>query len=334
VTDVGRPTHAALEGRTGAAGTCRFTGLHAGKALVQLDRKPRSDSTTLSAGQETSLALQVPRAFDVEGVVRDADGAPLAGATIWMGRSLPPYFPVATSGHDGTFRVRSLQARVGLWARKDGHAPSLFRSFRHPDGAVVQELLELRGSGASVAGQVLDAEGRPLAGALVLVDGQGMLREEDPVLPAGMTDGIAFAMDSVRGAHAGPQTTRTDVGGRFAVGGVRPGIVPLGVLAPGHAPWHGELEAAGGANATTEVRLSRGWSLTGRLLDARGSPATGRLTVYRTRLPGLLCPTVEIGPEGGFEVADLPPGELSVWIQGAEGAASTSLRGAAGEVLI
>ncbi|HEX6886003.1 MAG TPA: sigma-70 family RNA polymerase sigma factor [Planctomycetota bacterium] len=330
VTDVGRSSQAALEGRTSAAGTCRFTDLQAGKALVLVDRKPRSDPAVLRAGEETSLALQIPRGFDLEGVVRAADGAPVAGAQVWMGRSHPPYFLAATSAADGTFRVRSLQPRVGLWARKDGHAPALYRSFRHPEGAVVQEVLELRGPGTSVAGQVLDAEGRPLAGALVLVDGQDMLKEENPLLPPGAT-GIAYAADSTRGAHAGPVSARTDAEGRFSVGGVRPGTVPLGVLAVGHAPWRGEVEAAAGASATTEVRLARGWTLTGRVLDAHGNPAEGRLTIHGSGVVSLLVPTVEIGPEGSFALHDLPPGELGVWVQGAEDAASTTLRGAAGE---
>jgi len=333
VSDAGRPTYAALEGRTDAAGAVRFTALRAGKASVHVDRKPRADVATLSAGQETRLALQIPRGFDLEGLVRDAAGAPVAGATIWMGRSDPPYFPVATSAADGSFRVRSLQARVGLCARKDGHAPSLARSFRHPDGSVVQETFELRGPGAAVSGVVRDAAGEPLADALVLLDGQGMLREEDPLLPPGVTAGIAYAIDSVRGAHAGPQTVRTDGAGRFALGGLRPGRVPLGVIARGHAPWRGALEVAAGASGTTEIRLARGWSLAGQLLDADGNPAAGRLIVHSAPVPGLLCPMLEVGPDGAFALVDLPPGQLSVWIGSAESAASTTLRGAAGDVL-
>lgn len=332
VADVGRPSYAALEKRTTGAGSCSFTGLRAGKVSVQLDRKHRSDSATLVVGEETVLALQIPRGFDIQGRVQDADGAPVGGAEVWVGRAVEPAFLATTSAADGTFTVRSLQPRVGLWVRKDGHAPSLARSFRHPEGAVVTEVFELRGRGASVSGRVLDAEGQPIPGAAVLVDGQGMMREENPDLPAGMT-GVVYAVDSLRGAHSGPVWVRTDADGRFAVGGVRPGTVPLGVLAPGSAPWRGSVVAEAGASASTEIRLTRGWSLSGRVLDADGNPAPARLMVHLARVPALLCPSVEVGPDGSFELQDLAPGKLSVWVQGATGAASTTLEGQAGGAL-
>jgi hypothetical protein len=333
VIDAGRISLAGLEACTDALGACHFDGLRAGKVKVQVDRKPRADTATLHAGQEAQIALQIPRGFDVNGIVRDAGGAPVAGAAIHMGRSFPPYFLIATSAADGSFAVRSLQARVGLFARKDGHAPSLARSFRHPDGAVVQETFELRGPATTVSGQVLDGAGEPVADALLLVDGQGMLREEDPLLPPGATAGIAFAVDSVRGAHSGPLSVRTDGEGRFAIGGLRPGSVPIGVLAAGHAPWHGRVEAAAGAGPSTEIRLGRGWSLSGQVRDAQGNPAAASLVVHGARVPGLLCPAFEVGPDGRFELSDLAPGAVSVWIEGTAGAARTTLQGAPGDAL-
>jgi hypothetical protein len=145
--------------------------------------------------------------------------------------------------------------------------------------------------------------------------------------------GVSYANDSLTGAHSGPVWGRTDSDGRFTVGGVRPGIVPLGVLAPGNAPWRGSLVAEAGASATTEITLTCGWSLSGRVLDADGNPAAARLMVHLAKVPGLLCPSVEVGPDGSFELRDLAPGKLSVWVQGSTGAASTTLEGQAGGAL-
>jgi hypothetical protein len=127
---------------------------------------------------------------------------------------------------------------------------------------------------------------------------------------------------------------RTDADGRFTLAGVRSGTVPLGVLASGYAPWRGSLAVAAGGSAASEVTLSAGWTLSGTVRDARGNPVAGCIDLFQVALSSTLCPTVLTGPDGTFELTDLPPGAVSFWVDGAGGEVRTTLDGRAGEALV
>lgn len=329
VADVGRVFHEPLEERTDAAGECLFSGLRAGRVLISPERAEIWSSAQVTAGAETVLAVQLERGWDVEGMVVDASGDAVAGATVWLGEigaTSERAFAVATSAADGSFFVRACPDLSSLWARMPGHAPSMVRTLAEtrtqPAGTSVQVSLALAGPGAAVGGVVRDPEGNPVEGALVLVDGQGMLRATPLTLPGG---------DVTYLSHSGPTSTRTDAAGRFSVAGVRPGSVPIGVLAPGHAAWRRSVEAAAGAAADVTITLAPGFTLTGTVRDAGGTPASGRVFVLLASAQ--LSPTVMTGADGAFEFVGLAPGQVRVSVDGPSGEAWTTLTGQAGEVL-
>ena len=327
VQDVGRSSYDPITGITDMAGECTLDGLRAGKVWVSLDRKEFWDKADIAAGEETALAIQIPRGFDVEGVVVDANGSPVAGASVWLGEiaSGPETsFQVATSGDDGSYAIRSCQRLESIWARADGHAPSLCRSLEEPEGTEVSVTLELEGAGAAVAGRVLDPQGQPVEGALVLIDGKDWLRATRITLPDGRTTHLF---------RSAPVVVRTNADGRFALGGVRPGSVPLGVAAPGYAAWRGTVAAAEGETGETEITLATGFRLTGTVRDSAGQPVTGRVFAYSAALSSQLCPTVMTGPDGGFEIDGLTPGEIRLAADGQAGDAWTTLTGAQGDEL-
>ena len=327
VSDVGRDSHMPLEGVTDSSGECTIDGLRPGKVWVDLDRKEFWTITEVAAGEETELAIQLARGFDVEGQVVDANGDAVAGATVWLGTLAidpPRRFALATSAADGSFSVRSCERMKGVWARAPGHAPSLFRNLDEPEGSTVSVTLALGGTGASVTGQVLDPDGAPIEGALVLVDGQDMLHAYPQTLPGG---------DVTYLCHSGPTSVRTDASGNFAVDGVMPGTVPLGVLVPGLAAWRGSVSASAGSTASVAITMSAGFRLTGTVRDAAGNPVAGRVSVWAPRLSSELSPTVMTGPDGSFEIDGISPGEIHVWADGHDGEAGTTLTGEAGDEL-
>jgi hypothetical protein len=329
VTDVGRNALEPLAARTDAAGRCTIEGLRPGRAWVTLSRMDFQRTVEVVAGTSSELALQLARGWDVEGVVVDAQGNPVAGATVWLGdlaASIDSSYAAATTAPDGSFGLRSCVDYAALWARAPGHAPSLLRLIKEtrnqPEGSVVGVTLALGGAGATITGEVRDPSGAPVEGALVLVDGQDMLHAFWHTLPGG---------EQITLSRPGPTAVRTDASGTFTVAGVHPGTVPLGVLVPGLAPWRDSVEVAPGASAAATITLSSGFRLTGVVRDAAGNPTAARVLALLSSIQ--ISPTVLTGPDGAFEFEGLPPGEVRITTDNGEGTAWTTLTGSAGDEL-
>jgi hypothetical protein len=296
---------------------------------VALSRLEFPKTAQVAAGEETALAIQLERGWDLEGVVVDANGDAVAGATIWLGdlgSSVETSYAAATSAADGSFALASCPDYTALWARASGHAPSLLRLIEEtriqPEGTVVSVTLALGGPGATVTGVVNDPSGAPIEGALVLVDGQDMLHAYPHTLPGG---------EEIYLSHAGPTSVRTDANGSFTVAGVMPGTVPLGVLVPGLAAWRGSVTVAAGGSASVAVTLSSGFRLSGVVRNAAGNPVAARVMTLLSS--SQISPTVLTGPDGTYELEGLPAGEVRVYVDAQDGQAWTSLTGAAGDEL-
>ena len=71
--------------------------------------------------------LRLPAGVDVEGTVRDAAGAPVAGAGIWLSSWQPAWCAgalVGESGADGAFSLRAVPKDQSIGAVAKGFAPS------------------------------------------------------------------------------------------------------------------------------------------------------------------------------------------------------------------
>jgi hypothetical protein len=123
--------------------------------------------------------------------------------------------------------------------------------------------------GAEVQGRVLDAQGQPLAGALVEALAPGTERD-----PPGL-------FDPTWGGRRVRDTT--DELGRYLLRGVRPGELVLRASRLGYKPLQLDtLKASVEAPLRRRVLLSPGGGVGGRFLDAQGQPllVDGSLT-YR-----------------------------------------------------
>lgn len=237
--------------------------------LVAATVDGRVGATTVTVPNGGSVRAEIPLASApaLTGVVVDAAGAPLAGATVRLERG-DPLGLVATTGANGAFALAPLHERSErLHVQHPDHLPMAFGpvSTRSRDLRIALEALP----SSAIRGRVRSRpHGEALAGATVLWS------------PAG----------------GRPITTETDAAGRFTL--LASGNQParLFVQARLHVPY-AELVAPGAAFADYDLlpavpttRAARGLSalLCGAVVDARGQPLAGAIVRWvpdRTELP-------------------------------------------------
>ena len=286
--------------RTGEDGTVHFTGIPLGTAWVQLDRFAAGGIRTQvrPGGEPASVELKVAPGFAVEGIVVDRDGRPVAGATIWAGPGGPlgAGLAAAESAGDGTFRLRDRSSPCEVGARAAGHAPSVTAMPTGAPGSVQQVRLVLRGPGAALSGRVVDAEGAPVAGALVQV-GPDNHRYE-------------IGETKIEGNQLRGLVVESDAEGRFRVEGIRPGEIPLRAIRAGFARWKGTTTASPGSEAEVEIRLGPGAVLAGSVLNGDGHPVRNAIVTVRDST-GEFHMWAVVAKDGSYRLGDLPAGEFT-----------------------
>jgi protocatechuate 3,4-dioxygenase beta subunit len=174
----------------------------------------------------------------------------------------------------------------------------------------------LLGAPTSLAGEVLDAAGRPVPGATVQV-----LRD------APRREALDFqqALFDLQAAIDPLAATDADRDGRFRVEGVSPGRYVLRVSAPGHATAFREdvLVTADERSADVRVVLDPGAGWTGRVVDEEGRGVPGaRVLAIPTpsgRISRLDRVETRSGPDGHFRLDTLVSGLLhfvEAWAEG------------------
>jgi len=174
-------------------------------------------------------------------VQQEYELVPIDGKT--MARPLDPFAHAAR----GAAELHSTGLEAGCYvavARADGYANGLSRPLRLARDTIVADLVVTLTRPASVRGRVVDADGKPLAGAIVVAGGDGesfaaFLADCEKERAAGAT------ADRLWGVHA----VACDADGRFALAGLHPEVAwALGLLAKGHEPTRATaitLEAGG-----------------------------------------------------------------------------------------
>jgi protocatechuate 3,4-dioxygenase beta subunit len=207
-------------------------------------------------------------AVEVRGLVVDRGGQPVSGAEVYAGKDLRRLRfatdagvpidrkPEATTGADGRFVLPDLRRgeRLDLEVRAAGYRPGSAAGVPAPNTRPVRIVLD---RGVRVAGRVVDAGGRPVAGAEL------ELRSERP----GGERGII--------RHVGGATARTaaDADGRFVFDGIPPGGATLDAWAAGFQPAQGrDLRLPPEGVDGLEVELDRGAVIAGRVRTSAGDP--------------------------------------------------------------
>jgi hypothetical protein len=158
----------------------------------------------------------------------------------------------------GEFVLQDIQEGQLVGARAPGHSPSSLRMVDRTSGAIEVELV-LPGKGSVVEGGVFDPTGAPVVGARV---------EVSELRPHPLRyEGTSFAAFPAAAALG-----RSDDAGRFRITDAASGSCEVVVRAKGFAWARTPLDIrSGGYNGAEDIRLSRGASLSGRVLDARGN---------------------------------------------------------------
>ncbi len=167
---------------------------------------------------QAELTLAECPAAPVSGRVLDADGAPVAGAEVRLRLDLPDCDllgagtedPITVrSSADGSFSLPPVPTGWPgqLSASRPGYEAGESLSLVRMVGEPVARELRLRALTAHIAGRVVDAAGRPVAGAMVMVDGSSAARPQ-----LGAADG-SFRIDSLPAGRA----TVTALHGRRAM---------------------------------------------------------------------------------------------------------------------
>jgi len=301
------PHFHALEARTDAQGLARFANLPAGEIAAILHRgsgRAAQNHGRVQPGEETTVDLRLERGIRIDGAVRDAAGAPVPAADVWLSDqgNVNGGHVIAQSDAHGRFTVEAVGAGHWIGARKSGYAPSPMPMILAAEGARLELVLVLSGPGGALQGRVLDSGGAPVAGAAVLIGSEQARR-------ARLHDGGSGL------SMLGPRLT-TGADGRFAAEGLELGDTPVQVRAAGWGLWRGSVEIRQGAAAQLEARLEPGVRVSGRVTDAAGQPAA------RAQLDagdgGFADFSARAAADGSFLLEGLPAGALQLRATSAE----------------
>lgn len=249
-------------------GSFALSGLEEGDYEVSVSHPGYASNTTSLAVKGSEPATWPPIALSagvsLAGAVRDAQGAPIAGATVFLLGDAGRPRTTATGG-DGAFRLSDLPAgkAVMLAVNADGYASA--RSSATPPAEGLAVVLSATGT---IRGRVQDAaSGEPIP-------------EFTVTLAAGGRGGFANFVLRGPGGAPGPQNFRSADGG-FELAGVPPGNWSVRATATGYrsADVSGVSVGAGETKEDVVVALKRGGTLAGKVLDANAGVAIANATV-------------------------------------------------------
>jgi protocatechuate 3,4-dioxygenase beta subunit len=262
------------------------------------------------------LRVELTRAATLSGEIVDRSGAPVAGAEVTAGETIPGCEPLGTLAADrnGRFRLPSLAAGVPyyLCTRAAGFAPALTLAHAPaasapppaapPPPALAKPLRIVLEPGVSLVGKVVDGAGRPMPG--VRLD----------LMP---TEGASSWVSSWCGED-GRRTVRSGHGGAFELDHLAANRYRLRATGPGLAPLSRHPIEVSGKTARIDLgtlTLQPGGVLDAQVVDSRGAPVPAASAILSASdrqpslvLEDLLPSSAMTGPDGRVHFADLLPG--------------------------
>ncbi|HLQ38621.1 MAG TPA: carboxypeptidase-like regulatory domain-containing protein, partial [Planctomycetota bacterium] len=302
--------------RTGPDGVARLPTVAPGKVKVIGDRGGKLE-LEIAPGTTARAELEIPRGFDVRGVVIDPDDRPFADAEVWL--SAVPNSDdgevVARSGADGTFALRSVASERVLTAVAPGYSCAQCDWVSERRAKEVR-VLRLRRAPGELDGVVVDPQGRPVPHARVLVGAV-----------IGAENGKFIG--EIRGQDLFPaRFLRTDAEGRFRAVGLPLLRWPVWVFAPGFAMWRGDFDMSDQQVTQAAIRLQHGASVHGRATASDGRALAGVHVIGLHVMAPIdsriaLLPAIQGMPtwglaqattngDGSFAIAAIMPGTLTI----------------------
>lgn len=228
----------------------------------------------------------------LRGIILDEERAPVAGAAVEARTTEEGGSWRAESSADGSFMLPALTPGAGLEVsvRHRDFAPAVLL-----DVEVSREPLEIvLHPGASLAGQVVDAAGRGVGEAVVVVS--AMPDPRNPVSAQGLSEKIAVEPD-----------------GRFALLHVPPGTISLHASARGYrdAELNGIEVGPGESQDGLELVLEQSAVLLGQVRSSDGAPLPdAKVTVRGQEADEGVLGVAVAAADGSFRIEGLEPGQV------------------------
>jgi len=254
---------------------------------------PPSDVTTPKGAEEQEIGITV--------VVKDVEGAPIAGATVGrraeeviVGPRVRRFsFAGETATTDAAGRCRLRLPPLPWYGIVARHPEYVRGSEFVPGGARLPAEVEIvLARGAPLTVLVLSPDKRPVPDAQVTV----RVNEANGVFEASWVTSNEFG--------AG----KTDAEGRVAIGGVPEVHLTVVVDHPDYALNRSEFDARGVAPIVHTVHLDGGGVLEGRVMDEAGAGIAGATV----RLQDAERPSATTGADGTFRMEGVGAGEVHV----------------------
>ncbi len=283
-----------LRAEVGADGRFRLDSVPSGAHVLGLHAQghaSRRKDALVPPGRDVELGdILIEAGLSIQGRVEDANGQPLP--YVRVAASQPSVFPPSTaetaSEADGSFELSGL-------------TPGAYRVVAQRAGYVDTEKRVEAGSGsvelvlrpiATVTGIVEDEMGQPLDTFRVVA-----------------TSVVGGGLGSRWRANSGP-------GGRFVLEDLSEGRYVLAVTAPGRAPTTvSNVEVTvGGTTDVGTIRLDRGGTVRGVVVNSVGVPVVGATVVVREsgHAWGLSFLETSTDTSGAFELQGVGPGRPQV----------------------
>ncbi len=241
-------------------------------------------------------ALASSPRYVFEGVVWDRHGRVVPGAEIWLSPARDPEARWVAGHSDavGSYRVESDTAYVGVWAERNGLAPTrklVVNLAKDEPGSMD---LHFRAVAGKILGRVVDAQGQSVIGAIVRVDARFEVQARLGIL------GRLEEQSATGRAY-------TNIEGFFEIQKQRVTRHRLIVTLEGSAPFVTYLESPLGEDHYLDIVLPEAAELSGRVVDLQGQSASG-IDVRVQFAQGLEPALARTDQEGVFRVGGLPPG--------------------------
>ncbi|MCA9319753.1 MAG: sigma-70 family RNA polymerase sigma factor, partial [Planctomycetes bacterium] len=296
-----------VSGRTDALGTFVFEGLPVGRYEVCALRGGQQ-TVRVSAGQTTSMTLNLSGGRRVEGRVVDQDGRPLPRAEIWLSMAVDPNHGDLVDATDdrGRFQLEAVDShRLAVFA--DGFEPGVVEI--PSQGSSFETTIRLNRGGSVLDVRVEDEAGQPIANAYV------MARQRIAALGFEAPAMVEVEEGHHPGSDALSWTGRTDSEGHLRWKGLARGPVTLWARAPGFAVSTAVVDPRAAAEAT--LVLADEHRLEGRVLDAHGYPMP-EVRIDAGPYRGPRRRRCLSDADGHFVLRGLAPGALTLDLEAAD----------------
>jgi protocatechuate 3,4-dioxygenase beta subunit len=274
------------ERATDATGTVRFRGVELNSTVVSVTAEPYMPvRVEIATGDDARATVEKTIALEhgapVAGIVVDQDGRPVPDAKVLYHMSVPGYLP--------WYEIVEVDAQGGWQINRVGAGKLLVEGYsqfhtataeiavavdgKHPTTGVIVRVAR----GATVSGVVVDASGKPVAGASVSATGG---------------------------------STQTDGAGRFELTGLEAGPCELSATTPTQGSEVHPLQLPKGGRVEARLVLVD-THITGSVKTSRGEPVAG-VSIRATRVQRGASGSATTNDRGEFDLGDIPPGDYEL----------------------